>query len=237
MGTGGSTQGVGHLDRAGNTSAETDAVIGAGHVVAHGLRNGHDAHAFLIEAHAIAEGIVAADGDEVFHAQPGEILQDFGRKVVPLGVVFALQVVRDTVFGDAARIGARRVQEGAAGAPGAIHDVLGKALKVVGVVVLFVANEIDKPGPASPDTNHFIAFTERTKRDGTDRRVQAGNVSAAGEDTNNALLYINVRHGTRIAPEWSRKQTIIYPKGRLRNRRYGFKRVRCRIKTTHQVLR
>jgi hypothetical protein len=80
------------------------------------------------------------------------------------------------------------VQEGAAGAPGAIHNVFGKALKVVGVVVLFVANEIDKSGPASADTNHLITLAERAKGHGTDRRVQAGNVSAAGEDTNNAPL-------------------------------------------------
>src|SRR5208283_953457 len=109
MGAGGSAQGVGHLNGSGNTGAGADAIVGAGHVIVHGLGNGYDAHALLVEAHAIAEGIVAADGDEVFHAQPGEVLQDFGRQIVLLGVVFALQVVRNTIFADAAGIGARRV--------------------------------------------------------------------------------------------------------------------------------
>ncbi len=45
-----------------------------------GMRD--DLDAFLIESHAIAQSVVAADGDEVIDAQPVEVLQHLGRQIV-----------------------------------------------------------------------------------------------------------------------------------------------------------
>ena len=87
-------QAVGHLDGARDAGAEADAVVGAGHVVVHRLGNGDDLDAFLVQAHAVAERVVAADRDEVVDAQPFEVLQHLRRQVVALGVVLVLQVRR-----------------------------------------------------------------------------------------------------------------------------------------------
>src|SRR5208337_386217 len=82
VGTGRSAQGVGHLNTAGDTSAEADAVVGAGDIVVHGLGDGDNAHVVLIEAYDITERIVAADGDHVIDVEPGQVLQDLGREIV-----------------------------------------------------------------------------------------------------------------------------------------------------------
>ena len=68
-------QAVGHLDGAGDAGAEADAVIGAGHIIVHRLGDGDDFEAFLVQAHAIAQGIIAADGDQVIDAQEIQVLQ------------------------------------------------------------------------------------------------------------------------------------------------------------------
>ncbi|MCK7516295.1 MAG: hypothetical protein MZV64_00470 [Ignavibacteriales bacterium] len=48
-----------------------------------------------------------------------------------------LQMLRDAVFLDLARVGARGVQEGAARAPGPVDDLLGQDLVVVAVIGVF----------------------------------------------------------------------------------------------------
>jgi len=59
-----------------------------------------------VEANAVAEGVVAADGDERVDAEPGEILEDFRSEVVLFGGEFVLEMRGDVGFGDAAGIGA-----------------------------------------------------------------------------------------------------------------------------------
>jgi len=74
----GRAQIVGELNGARDAGAEANAVIGAGDIVVHGLGNADDLETFLIKTHGIAECVVATDGDEIFDAQPVEILQNFG---------------------------------------------------------------------------------------------------------------------------------------------------------------
>ena len=85
VGSGRSPQPVGHLDGAGDAGAESDAVVGSRDVVVHGLRNCHDFHAFLVQAHAVAQGVIAADRDQVLDAEPLQVLQNFGRQIVLVG--------------------------------------------------------------------------------------------------------------------------------------------------------
>jgi hypothetical protein len=82
VGAGRSANAVGQLNGAGNAGAESDAVIGTGDVVVHGLGNGHHVDAFLVQTHAVAERVIAADGDHVVHAKPFEIFEDFGSEIV-----------------------------------------------------------------------------------------------------------------------------------------------------------
>ena len=75
--------------------------------------------------------------------------------------------------------------------------------------MLFVANDIDKSGPAATNTNHLIALAERAEGNRANSRVQAGDVAAAGENSNYTLLYVDVSHVARIASTWSSKQMIM----------------------------
>ena len=101
-------------DGAGHASTEADAVVGARNVVVHGLRNGDNFHAFLIKAHAVAQRVVAANGDEVVNAQPVKVLQDFGSQIVLLRVDTSTAGAREPRLLYLAGIGARGVQKRAA---------------------------------------------------------------------------------------------------------------------------
>ncbi len=75
-------QAVGQLDGAGDAGAEADAVIGAGHIVIHRLGDGDDLDALLVQAHAVAQRIIAADGDQVIDAQEIQVLEHLGGQIV-----------------------------------------------------------------------------------------------------------------------------------------------------------
>src|SRR5579872_1708567 len=64
MRTGRRSQIVCHLNGASDRSAETDTVVGSGHIVVHGLRDRDYLHALLVQANAVAQRVIAADRDE-----------------------------------------------------------------------------------------------------------------------------------------------------------------------------
>src|ERR1022692_4339342 len=66
-------QSIGHLDRTANTSAKPDAVIGSWNIVVHRFRNGDGAHAFLGQAHDVAERVITPDWNQKVDAQPLQI--------------------------------------------------------------------------------------------------------------------------------------------------------------------
>src|SRR4029077_11738747 len=94
-------------------------------------------------------------------------------------------------------------------------------LKIIGVVVLFVAHDIDETAPATPDADHFIAFPHRAESDRANCWVQPWDVAAAGEDSNDAFFDVDVSHVARLAFEWSSKQKIILRIEQLRKRKKG----------------
>ena len=67
MRTGGGAQAVGQHDRAGDTGAETDAVICPRHVIVHRFWDGDYFDPFLVQADPIAQRVVAADWDEIIN--------------------------------------------------------------------------------------------------------------------------------------------------------------------------
>jgi hypothetical protein len=71
-------------------SRETDAVLGVAHVIVHGLRNGNDLDAELVELGSIAQRVIPADRDQVFDAESREIGNHLAGEVPSLG--------RDTLF-------------------------------------------------------------------------------------------------------------------------------------------
>ena len=61
---------------AGDGGGKADAVLSVADIVVHRLGDGDDLDAFLVEAGGVGEGIVAADSDNVVHAEPGEVGED-----------------------------------------------------------------------------------------------------------------------------------------------------------------
>ena len=162
---GGGAEAVDHLNGARDASAEADAVVCAGDVVVHGLGNADDFEACFVEADAIAQRVVAADGDESVDAEPGKILEDFRGEIVFLASEFVLKMRRNAGLGDAARIGARRMEKSAAGAAGAIDGLFVEEEEMVGVVIILLADHIDESGPAMANADDLIAFAQGAKSD------------------------------------------------------------------------
>src|SRR6476661_11258350 len=75
---------------AGDRSREADAVLGVADVVVHRLRDGNDLDAEVVELGRITERVVAADGDQVFDAEPREVRQHLDGDVPRLGCDAAL---------------------------------------------------------------------------------------------------------------------------------------------------
>src|SRR5439155_10978249 len=197
---GGSAQAVDHLNGAGDAGAEADAIVRARDVIVHGLGNADDLEALFVETNAVAEGIVAADGNESVDAEPGEILEDFRSEVILLCGEFILEMRRDIGFGNAAGIGAGRMEKSAAGAARAIDDLFVEKEEIVGVVMVLLADHIYESGPPVANADDLITFAQGTQSDAADGGVETGNVAASGEDADDAFLGVDIRHSSRIAP-------------------------------------
>jgi hypothetical protein len=108
---------------AGGRDRDADAVLGVADVVVHRLRDGDDLDAEVVELGCVNERIVAADGDQMFDAEPREVRQHLAGKVprlgcdAPFGTQGDWKVLADEMIGQLlhfGRIGAARVQHGAA---------------------------------------------------------------------------------------------------------------------------
>jgi hypothetical protein len=146
------------------------------------------------QAESIAKCVIAADRDERVDAEPGEIFENFGSEIVPVGGEFAREVGGEVGLADAARIGAGRMEEGAAGMASAIGDCFVDDEKIVGVVVVLFANHVDEAGPATADADDLIAFSNGTKGDAADRGIEAGNVTATCEYADDPFFGFCVCH-------------------------------------------
>src|ERR1700719_4814909 len=94
------------------------------------------------------------------------------------------------------------MQESSAGAARAVHHILGQPLKVIGIVVLCVADHLHQPRPAPADADHFVSFSKRPKSDRANRRIQSRHVAAPREKSDHALYYIDIRHISPFASVW-----------------------------------
>ncbi len=89
----------------------------------------------------------------------------------------------NAAFADLAGIGARGVEESAAGAAGAVDDIFGEQLEVIGVVGILVADDVDEAAPAAAQADDLVAFADRADGDGADGGIEAGDVASAGENS------------------------------------------------------
>src|SRR5262249_19382391 len=164
--------------------------------------------AFLMQAHAIAQRIVSADRHQIINTQPLEIFQNFRREIVLFLIELRAQMFRHVALAGFAGIGARRMQKGAAGAACAVHRVFGQQLIVVRIVVIFVAHYVDQATPTVPEANDLIAFAQRAIGNAANCGVEAGNVTAPGQDSDDALLGADTSH--ICATVWIRLNAQFY---------------------------
>ena len=182
---------VNELDAPGDGGAESYAVVGAVHVVVHRFGDAHDGKAFAVQTVAVAEGVVAADGDEHVDLQVLKVLQDVGRKIAGacvfrfrLGVLPVAEEIGHRLCLHLAWIGPARVKKGAAGAIDGAHRMLVKGPHIPGEAFRVVAVELQKSSPAPPYTDDFMAFLRGSVHDGLDARVQSGNIASTCQNSN-----------------------------------------------------
>ena len=101
---------------------------------------------------------------------------------------------RNVALLDAAGAGAGGMQEGAAGAPGAVDNFLGQNLEIVAVINLLVADDFCDARPTTPQANHFVALAQRPDGHGANGRVQPRNITAAGQDGDDARFTFHISH-------------------------------------------
>src|SRR5215467_68996 len=194
VGAGGSAQAIDHLNRARDASAEADAIVCARDVVVHGFRNADDFEAFFVETDPVTERVVAADGNERVNAKPCKVFQDFGSQVVFFRRELAAEMVRHARLTDASRVGSRGMKEGTASAARTVYRFFVEEKEVVGIVLILLADHIHQAGPAVTNADNLIAFAQGAESDGADRRIEAGNVAAPGEDADDTPFGLRVCH-------------------------------------------
>src|SRR4029077_9248289 len=190
-----------------------DAVFGALDVVVHRFGNGDDRHAGCGKGGREGEGCVASAGDEAADAEAFEIFEDDGREVVILAVE---RKFFDAIGGDGpgelrfdhfARVGARGVQDSAAGAVnGAGVFAIERANVGVGGIR---GIHVREAFPAFADADDGAAEFRGAIDDGLDDGIQAGHVAAAGEDGDFVFCghWVNL---LRLAA-WTTATPLTYP--------------------------
>ena len=134
-----------------------------------------------MESLSVAQRVVTADGNQHVDTDVLEILEDVFGDIVGFLVV-AGELHRHAPAWQMARSRTRGVKESAAGSTGPIDVGLREHLYVVGIVGVLVATVIDKARPTAPNADDAVPFAQRANRDRPDRRVETGDVAAAGED-------------------------------------------------------
>src|SRR5207237_10670079 len=177
---------VRELDRARDAGAEADGVVRAIDVVVHRLRNGDDVHALIVQALAIAQGVIAADRNEHVDAEVREVLEHILRHVVDLRVI-AGHECRHALAREMAGARSRRVKKRTAGPRRRIHDGLVELLHALAVVGSLVAIVIDEARPPTADANDTISLAQGTDGNRADRGTSAGARAAAGANGSRSL--------------------------------------------------
>jgi len=142
----------------------------------------------MVEMDAVAQGVVASDGNQGIDAQEVQVFQDFIGQVVRLGVVFGPEMLGHVDIGNGTRPRPGRVKERPAGASGLVDRLFGQDLVALVVHRALVPDHFDEPGPSPPDAVDPVALVKRAEGHRADRGIESGNVSASGQDADVAFL-------------------------------------------------
>ena len=62
------------------------------------------------------------------------------------------------------------------------------------VIGMLIAHDADRAKPATAETDDLVAFAQGANGDRPDRGIQSRHIPAAGENTDHALLGVDIRH-------------------------------------------
>ncbi len=177
------------LHAAGDGRAEANAVVRAVNVVVHCLGDGDDGEAFHVQALAVGERVITANGDQHVNAKELEVFEHMRREIthggilqLGLGVLRILQEIRHIGRLDLAGIGAAGVEKGAARAVNCArilyierHDVLADGFGIVAV-------EVEQAAPPATNANHLMSLVGGATHRRFNAGVQSRDVTAAGQN-------------------------------------------------------
>jgi len=86
------------------------------------------------------------------------------------------------------------MQEGPAGAPGLVDNLLCQDLIVLRIISVLVRNDLYGPLPAMPYPYDLIPFPYGTYGDGPDCRIKPRNIPSASQYPDNTLFCIDLRY-------------------------------------------
>src|SRR4030042_1952399 len=91
------------------------------------------------------------------------------------------------------------MQEGPAGAPGLVDNLLCQDLIVLRIISVLVRNDLYGPLPAMPYPYDLIPFPYGTYGDGPDCRIKPRHIPSASQYPDNTLFCIFYRHAQDIS--------------------------------------
>jgi hypothetical protein len=86
------------------------------------------------------------------------------------------------------------VQERSTSATRPVHNLFGQDLEVIGIVCLFVADQVNGTGPTSSEANNLITLPQRANGYRANCGIKTGNVATTGENANDSRFCLDVRH-------------------------------------------
>ena len=209
---------VGHGDGTRDAGRETDAVIGAGNVVVHGLRQRDHRHPLLVQVDAVGKGVITANGDHRVNAEVLDIGQHLRSEIVDIIGIAVPEVIGKRGLRHMRRTGARAVEEGPAGAANLVDDFLGQVDHVVRAVFA-VAVDLDQTGPATADPEDPEAFAKGPHSDRTDGRVEPGDITTPGKDADRSSVFFWICHVSLLDSNSTRSEREIrlFQRAKIRN--------------------
>ena len=195
VGAGRGAQLVDEVHTAGDGGGEADAEIGAEDVVVHRLGDADDGEAFAVDAGCISQCIFPSDGYQYVNLKMLQRSQYVVGEVERLAVVqfrLGTQKVRRMRGTHAAGIGARGVQEGAAGAVYGAHYEFIERLKALFAHSRVVGVVKEEAAPATADADGLVPFVNGATDQRLDAGVQSGNISSTSQNTNSHFLFSSI---------------------------------------------
>src|SRR6266581_8042956 len=189
---------------AGDRGREAYTVLGVADVVVHRLRDGDDLDAEVVELGCVTERVVAADGDQMFDAEPREVRQHLAGDVPRPGCDAALRaergwkVVADEMIWQLlhlGRIGAARVQHGAAAPVYGARVVTVQRDDVVGPAGRVLEVHVREGLPTTAEADDLDVVLAAAICHALNDCVETGNVAAARENADAPFCHTHLAGG------------------------------------------